>query len=483
MAEHKSLIALDPSASGNNQDTLVTVDTTGGAVYFVPSYLVAGHRSYLTKGFTSGIDEDGNPVTTSTYGGTRTECKGYPWLASGIDPSLDNFNALASKNGFLIETYQDETFENIIEWNVAGCNSMQWQEGGHANVGSQAIYLTGLRSPFFHSDFDETKIYPAIDHDGNNVWTQHDNLHWTFNQGKLDDYIPCVGNTGGYAAHRIDWLECEKSGSKAMVGQSIHVKGYEGLDGTVIAGKQNGKTIGIAVEVSGSTHNDQAAIYAKAPGVSDRENKRAIDATGEVYVDGQIKVGGNLTHASSKENQTNLFMTLATDPTYPSGGAAASYIRTNGADSLYFEFQNDDDDPSNSPTGSADGVAVLDKQGNFTVDGNLDSWVSSDMRLKDNAKPIEGALDKLKTLTGYTFDWNMDDQDYYEGSDVGVMAQEVEEVFPEIVKNRRNGFKAVKYDKLVPVLIESVKTLSDTIEKLEAKIEKLEASSNRSDSF
>ena len=90
---------------------------------------------------------------------------------------------------------------------------------------------------------------------------------------------------------------------------------------------------------------------------------------------------------------------------------------------------------------------------------------ASNKRLKDNLKPIENSLDKLSKLSGYEFDWN-DKQETFKGHDVGVVAQEVEEVLPEIVTTRDNGYKAVKYEKLVPLLIESIKELKAEIEEL-----------------
>ena len=57
-----------------------------------------------------------------------------------------------------------------------------------------------------------------------------------------------------------------------------------------------------------------------------------------------------------------------------------------------------------------------------------------------------------------------------EGTDVGIIAQEVEEVFPDLVETRENGYKAVKYDKLVAVLIEAVKELNEKVNVLEDKL-------------
>ena len=55
-----------------------------------------------------------------------------------------------------------------------------------------------------------------------------------------------------------------------------------------------------------------------------------------------------------------------------------------------------------------------------------------------------------------------------EGHDIGVIAQEVAKVAPEIVTTRDNGYMAVKYEKLVPLLIEAIKELSEEIDKLKA---------------
>jgi uncharacterized protein with HEPN domain len=93
--------------------------------------------------------------------------------------------------------------------------------------------------------------------------------------------------------------------------------------------------------------------------------------------------------------------------------------------------------------------------------------------LKENITRIDNALEKVKSIGGYTFDWKSEHfEDHgFEGTDVGVIAQEIEEVFPELVQTRENGYKAVKYDKLVSVLIEGIKELTKQVEYLKTKIE------------
>jgi hypothetical protein len=106
--------------------------------------------------------------------------------------------------------------------------------------------------------------------------------------------------------------------------------------------------------------------------------------------------------------------------------------------------------------------------------GDIIAYSSSDSRLKDNIQPITDSLHKVRQLSGVTFTWN-DKQDAHAGDDVGVIAQEVEVVLPEATTTRDDGYKAVKYEKLIPLLIESIKELTHKVETLENKLSKLEA--------
>ena len=89
--------------------------------------------------------------------------------------------------------------------------------------------------------------------------------------------------------------------------------------------------------------------------------------------------------------------------------------------------------------------------------------------MKKNLKPITNALEKVLSISGYNFDWKAkvirdrggEDGFFVRKKDVGIIAQEIEKVCPEIVATREDGNKAVKYEKLVPLLIESIKELSE----------------------
>ena len=106
----------------------------------------------------------------------------------------------------------------------------------------------------------------------------------------------------------------------------------------------------------------------------------------------------------------------------------------------------------------------------LNVGEDVVAYASSDERYKDLITPIQNPNEKIKLLSGNTFVWN-DKHEVFKGKkDIGVIAQEVEKVLPEIVETRDNGYKAVKYEKIVALLIESNKELIKRVEELESKI-------------
>ena len=128
-------------------------------------------------------------------------------------------------------------------------------------------------------------------------------------------------------------------------------------------------------------------------------------------------------------------------------------------------------------TGGAERLEITDSQtkvtGIFkatsTIRGDADvvAYYSSDPSLKENKKLIQSPLDKISQLGGYSFDWKDEARDivgdHLNGKDYGVMADEVQALFPELVDTRSNGIRAVKYDKLVPLLIEGIKELKEEL--------------------
>ena len=124
----------------------------------------------------------------------------------------------------------------------------------------------------------------------------------------------------------------------------------------------------------------------------------------------------------------------------------------------------------------ADPSVALHVTGEGYFTSNITAYYSSDISLKDNIRPIESALFKVKQIRGVTFDWNEKSNELQQekGHDVGLIAQEVEKVLPEIVQIREDGIKAIQYEKVVPLLVEAIKEQQTTIENLESRIKLLE---------
>ena len=120
--------------------------------------------------------------------------------------------------------------------------------------------------------------------------------------------------------------------------------------------------------------------------------------------------------------------------------------------------------------GNISGSSVS-SSGDILADGDVVAYNSSDMRLKNNLQVIEGALDKIDGINGYEFDWNDKSPGWarQRGHDVGVVAQEVQKIHPEIVEERKNGYLGVDYKRLVPLLIQSIKELKDEVDEIKQK--------------
>jgi len=120
------------------------------------------------------------------------------------------------------------------------------------------------------------------------------------------------------------------------------------------------------------------------------------------------------------------------------------------------------------------GTAASGTTGQIRATDDITAFYSSDIALKEDITNIPDALESLKKLNGVLFNWKDkwiehqggEDGYFVRKKDVGVIAQEVEKVLPEAVAQRKDGIKAVKYDRLTCLLIEAVKKLNEKIETL-----------------
>ena len=190
-----------------------------------------------------------------------------------------------------------------------------------------------------------------------------------------------------------------------------------------------------------------------------------------------------------------------------SDGSANQFLKTDGNGALAFAtvsttVDNDDWDGSgtdlavaNGGTGASDaagargnlgidtdddvqfdsfgvGTAASGTTGEIRATHNITAYYSSDQRLKENIVNIPNALDKVMDINGVEFDWSSEYMEAHGGEDdlfnrkhqVGVIAQEVEKVLPEVVADRPDGYKAVRYEQLTALLIEAIKDLKKELD-------------------
>ena len=189
----------------------------------------------------------------------------------------------------------------------------------------------------------------------------------------------------------------------------------------------NSSSTGCAAILGGCNNKICTAIFASAVGVSNTVSHACSHA-----------IGAGLTSTAIRT-------------TYMNNTTVACHLQVGGTTTL------------NSTTGRIDAT------------NDVVAFSTSDRRLKENIKPIDNALCKVIGITGNTFDWKELSEEEVQtvhgnkGNDVGVIAQEIEEVLPQAVTNRENGYKAVNYEKIVPLLIEAIKDQQKQIDELKSK--------------
>ena len=125
--------------------------------------------------------------------------------------------------------------------------------------------------------------------------------------------------------------------------------------------------------------------------------------------------------------------------------------------------------------------------GELRASGNITAYNSSDIRFKENVTTITNAIAALTQINGVRFDWTKDyitnnggeDGYFVRKNDVGVIAQEIKTVLPEIVGTRDDGFLAVRYEKIIPLLIEAIKEQQTQIDNLKSVINQLVSKDNK----
>ena len=212
--------------------------------------------------------------------------------------------------------------------------------------------------------------------------------------------------------------------------------------------------------------------------------KGHLTASGNISASGDIEVGGTISHTVIDTTPTILITGVANSHkhtvyqnTHDDNNQFYARYEPNGGDPPFFEWKHKNVDLYPA--------LQFHNNGDLDVWGNMNDGVS-DARLKENIREIDNALEKIKQIRGVYHDYNskaseigfISPQDLKAGKDknhIGVIAQEVQKVLPQVIRDApcNSDYLTVDYAKIVPLLIEGIKEQQKQIEDLKIQIEKL----------
>ena len=257
---------------------------------------------------------------------------------------------------------------------------------------------------------------------------------------------------------------------------TVNSSGVSYFDGNVGIGDS---TPSYKLDVNGNIRSSTVTVY---DGMGGTETGIGASSAG-----GYLRLytaGVNRVTIQSTAQTMVLFASTATGSNYMqfqnNAGTNQGYLGygSGGNDILYIVQQKNADIQfynGNSVKGS------INTAGTLTMGGDIVAYGSpSDKRLKENIKPIESALDKVSKLQGVTFDWKDKKQEYDQygkphklqnwKNDIGFIAQEVQKVIPELVRENEDGMLSMRHQGIAPILLEAIKELKAEIEELKKKI-------------
>lgn len=173
------------------------------------------------------------------------------------------------------------------------------------------------------------------------------------------------------------------------------------------------------------------------------------------------------------------------------GGAAPIRAERDGVDSWYWGINATRMNFTNSTTGIAPitfertglvGIGTATPTESLHVVGNIlasGTITPSDLRYKTDVKTLESALNNVLNMRGVSYQMKKEckDKGFGEGIQIGVIAQEVEKIYPQLINTSKDGYKGVDYSKFTPILIQAIKEQQAIIESQKEKINVLETTS------
>ena len=284
----------------------------------------------------------------------------------------------------------------------------------------------------------------------------------------LSGPVPAISMSGSYTGNFTVTGDITSSGSSAWLTAQGNVGNHNPplSQGTALGWNYSGGSAEANLLFKGNTtdHANNQLRIASYNGTGSTEVMR-IQGNKLVDFQGNISAQGTtiLTNSGATSYLAANKYTLIGNHSNPSNTAATFYDQAGQGPTISGFAMCFRTGSTPAQTGK------LNSSGTFTVSGDIDLSIPSDIRLKENIKPIESALDKAMKLQGVTFNWKNKSEDILDiKEDIGFIAQDVQKVLPELVRENDNGMLSMRHQGITPILLEAIKELKAEIEELKS---------------
>lgn len=376
------------------------------------------------------------------------------WAGANNDPFSNAFNILSDLGNIQLYTVDSGSGLHELVFNTQGNLTVSGNIAAAGSIGGSYVFgngsfLTGLAATYSNANvaaYGEAGWGGNIIPSANVTYSLGNSTNW-WDTAWFGANTVYIGGTGVSVANSTLTVGGNPVVTANATGTSI-TTGNTSITGNVTGG--NLITSGV-VSATGNLRGGNINTLGLVTATGNITG-------GNVLSDGVVCASGNVRGA----NINTLGLVTAT------GTITGGNLLTGGAVSATGNVYN----------GSLGvGTAASGTPGEIRATDNITAYYSSDARLKENVQNIADPVPKLMQLNGVEFDWRQDYIDSHGGEDgyfvrrhdIGVIAQELEAVLPELVVDRADGYKAVKYDRIIALLIEAVKAQQREIDELKRR--------------
>ncbi len=356
----------------------------------------------------------------------------------------------------------------------------------------------GTTQPMFFTTFDSTRIFTNDTISGFGIRDNSKGTATSYMQLTPLNYF--IGHRAGESitTGRYNTFIGYETGSKSTWGNGNMFigfnAGHENVDGAlnVFIGNE------VGYNFTGVDDGEENVF------IGNKAGRNVTTVANSVFIGTQSGLNcSNLTYSNTfigdrtgaNGNPKNLNTFIGASSGFHSSGEYNTYIGAyagsanyTGSNNVFIGYQAGFLESGSNKLYIANNSATTLIYGDFTaeevtINGDLyaNLITPSDFNLKQNFTEIKSGLKLISALTGYYFNWNdiaKEEFNYSDNEQIGIVAQDVEKVLPQLIVTNSKGYKAVDYTKLSPVIIQAIKEQQTQIEELRAENEILKQKLN-----